>query len=207
VAIVDRSPAYHRGLSVALAEQGFAVAEPDDLAKWLRTDAARAVLWTIGNEHDLTRFQAAAALPVRAVTVALLTEVTPRAYGAALRSGGHAAVGRDAPLAEITEVLRAALKGRAIMPVAVARALAVDGSGCSDLPITSAEARWIQSLARGRTVSSVARDAGYSDRAMHRHLQSLYRRLGAATRAEALVRAARLGLLDGEAATDEPAHL
>ncbi len=55
---------------------------------------------------------------------------------------------------------------------------------------------WISALADGQTVSRLAESAGYSERAMHRHLKEVYGRLGARNRTEALVRTAQAGLLD-----------
>jgi DNA-binding NarL/FixJ family response regulator len=202
VAITDCCPAYRRGLSDVLAEQGLTIEEPEDLAAWVAEEGPRAVIATVACERDAERLSGLASASSQLITVALLTEVSARAYSAALRRGAHAVVGHDAPLDEIVEVLRFSFKGRIVMPIAIARSLAIDGEATAETPITRTEATWIRSLAHGETVSSVARQAGYSDRAMHRHLHDLYRRLGAKTRAQAIVRAARLGLLERDAATD-----
>ena len=61
--------------------------------------------------------------------------------------------------------------------------------------MSAEEMRWLESLARGTPVMTLARDVGYSRSDMHRLLRRLYRKLGAESKEEALVRAAQWGLL------------
>jgi DNA-binding NarL/FixJ family response regulator len=65
----------------------------------------------------------------------------------------------------------------------------------TDPAITTDQMAWLRHLASGMTVAELARVAGYSERAMFRLLQSLYRQLGARTRIEAIVRAQEQGWL------------
>src|SRR4030042_3857 len=60
------------------------------------------------------------------------------------------------------------------------------------------ETEWLEELAQGSTVVSLADAYGYSERVMFRRLHDLYGRLGAANRSEALINAGRLGLPRGE---------
>jgi DNA-binding CsgD family transcriptional regulator len=67
--------------------------------------------------------------------------------------------------------------------------VALDGS------ISDGDADWLRALARGDTVAELASAAAFSEREMYRQLGALYERLGAANRAQAIVRAAQLGLI------------
>lgn len=57
------------------------------------------------------------------------------------------------------------------------------------------ERRWLQHLAEGRSVSELGQLAAYSRREMHRKLSKVYEKLGASSRAEALLIALRRGYI------------
>lgn len=59
-------------------------------------------------------------------------------------------------------------------------------------------------LAQGCTVQAIARRLRISPRTVHKHLEHLYRKLGAADRLSAVMRAQRLGLLDPRATPPGP---
>ena len=65
------------------------------------------------------------------------------------------------------------------------------------------EVHWLQMLANGATVADVARDASYSEREMFRLLNRLYRAMGARNRVEAIVMAARAGLLNSDVESND----
>lgn len=52
--------------------------------------------------------------------------------------------------------------------------------------LTNQETRWLVQLRDGATVATLAKQAGYSERSMHRHLHDLYTRIGVSGRSEAL---------------------
>ena len=81
----------------------------------------------------------------------------------------------------VPAVLVAARRG-VVMPSWFARNFLSERVGT----ITSEETRWLHALEAGCTVLDLARLAGYSERSMYRRLASLYGRLGAANRREAL---------------------
>lgn len=73
-------------------------------------------------------------------------------------------------------------------------------AGDHERPLTSAdlapdEIDWLRALAHGTRVADLARESGYSERAMYRELRKLWNRLGVANRAQGLARAGELGLL------------
>lgn len=52
--------------------------------------------------------------------------------------------------------------------------------------VQPAELEWLRALATGDTVGEIAAHAGWPERSMHRHLASLYRRLGVRNRNKAV---------------------
>jgi len=70
--------------------------------------------------------------------------------------------------------------------------------------ITDEELGWLQRLAHGDRVLDIALDSGLSERTMHRSLQQLWPKLGAHGRADGMITASRLGLLDPPEDTGRP---
>ncbi|MFC7967932.1 helix-turn-helix transcriptional regulator [Streptomyces cinereoruber] len=65
-------------------------------------------------------------------------------------------------------------------------------------PLTPRELNVLHLLATGLSADSMARRLGISPRTVHKHLHALYRKLGAADRLGAVLRAQRAGLLEGD---------
>lgn len=194
VAVVDRAPAYRRGLELALSEAGYRVEQPADMGRWAKAAGTRALVATCRSGSEARRLALMRARGADAVAVALLGEDSAVAYREVLETGVEAAVARDASLDVIVEVVGAALDRRTVLPTDVARSLA---RGDQDEEIVGEEqAGWLRALARGATVEELAESVGYSERAMYRQLRRLYERLGASNRTEALLQALRRGLID-----------
>jgi DNA-binding NarL/FixJ family response regulator len=130
------------------------------------------------------------------VIVGLLRVAGIAAYREAFRFGATAAVAWDETPENVVKVVRACLDGFCLLPVGIAQGLVTAQSYEESPFLTEWERRYLQRLANGATVAEVAREASYSEREMFRLLHQLYQRLGARSRTEALVKAARLGLLD-----------
>jgi DNA-binding NarL/FixJ family response regulator len=64
------------------------------------------------------------------------------------------------------------------------------------LKFTERQAAVLQAIARGRTSRAIAAELGIAERTVKDHLAVVYGRLDASTRAEAVARAAALGLID-----------
>ena len=193
VAIVERLPAYRRGLAAAFAESGFAVEEHavfDESVK--RADA---VAFTVDREEAWAQLAMLVEAPTPAV-VALLEDPGVSSYRRALRLGLAGTVPREAEAEQIVSAVCAALAGTTLLPCLIARQLADRAVAEVPLPISESEARWLQAMAEGMTIASMAKAARYSERQMHRLISNLYKRIGAANRQQALVFAARWGILD-----------
>ncbi|WP_411073950.1 response regulator transcription factor [Streptomyces sp. cmx-4-7] len=71
-------------------------------------------------------------------------------------------------------------------------------------PLTPRELNVLHLLATGLPADSMARRLGISPRTVHKHLHALYRKLGAADRLDAVLRAQDVGLLPGAGGPREP---
>jgi DNA-binding NarL/FixJ family response regulator len=194
VAVVDRAPAYRRGLELALSEAGYQVEHPADMGRWAEAAGIRALVATCRSGSEARRLALARARGADTVAVALLGDESTGAYREVLETGVESAVARDASLDRIVEVVAAALERRTVLPTEVARSLARGGE--DDESIDDHQADWLRALARGATVEELAESVGYSERAMYRQLRQLYERLDARDRTDALLQALRRGLID-----------
>lgn len=193
VAIIERLPAYRRGLAAAFADVGFAV---EELAAYDESVAdADVVVFTIDSEAAWVGLTELLEAPGVAI-VALLEDATVTGYRRALRLGLAGTVSREASTEQIVAVVCAALAGTTLLPCPIARQLAERGGVEQPLPISDNEAGWLRAMADGATIATLAQAARYSERQMHRLIANLYKRIGAANRQQALVFAARYGILD-----------
>ena len=62
-------------------------------------------------------------------------------------------------------------------------------------PLTPRELEWLKALSQGKTVTQLAENVGYSERAMYRLLRTMYRSVHVANRTEAVLKASRAGWL------------
>ncbi|HUG74439.1 MAG TPA: hypothetical protein VMM81_02040 [Acidimicrobiia bacterium] len=189
VVILEPARAFRRGLTGALTEAGYTVT--DDPA-----DARVAVVTMRGPEDcglidDLTASHA---------VLALLPDPSPASVAHALAHGVAGVIDWAAEPLDIAAAITGALAGELRLPTATVSELAAEwpDAHAPRPEIDAEEIDWLTALAAGTTVTRLADDAGYSERAMFRRLHDLYTRLGVSSRAEAIVTAERLGLLEHE---------
>ena len=147
-----------------------------------------------GGEAAAERLLAAAgAVPVLAL-------LGGRTSGADLwRAGVRALVDRGAPPPVLAAALRAAAQGLAVLEPAAAEAFlrvappAADGEGPDAL--TPREREVLALLAEGLGNKAIAAQLGVSDHTAKFHVNAILAKLGAGTRAEAIVLAVRRGLV------------
>jgi DNA-binding NarL/FixJ family response regulator len=91
----------------------------------------------------------------------------------------------------IRRIFRAAVLGEILLPLEVVRGLAAgrEFAGDEEESPSAREVEWLRQLAAGVTVAQLAERVGYSERAMFRMLNDLYRRMKVANRLEALIHA------------------
>lgn len=197
VTIVDPFAALRRGVGASLGEAGFHLDEPADLLAWCVQEGERAVVLSLLVPSDFKCLESMRAARCDLPVVTLVGDSDLDSYRVALRAGSWAVLERGAEPEEIVVAVQAALTGKCLLPQAVAWGLSVWGPTAEESELLSpTEVHWIRMLARGVTVAKLASDVGYSEREMFRMLGELYRRMGVQNRSEALVQAARWGLLD-----------
>jgi DNA-binding NarL/FixJ family response regulator len=178
-----------------MRERGYEV-EGHDRSLWERTDIPLCVLLAPLTHHRIITLLGE--LKARNATiVALLPDPSPFSYRSAVDAGAIGVVPKDALVDEIARAVGAALEGFLILPPDVMRELMhYSGALHPGIELNDHEIQWIRHIARGRTVTDLARRTGYSEREMYRCLQRLYRHLGTNSRTCAVVRATQLGLIE-----------
>ncbi|MDX8145007.1 DNA-binding response regulator [Lentzea sp. BCCO 10_0061] len=195
IAVVDPLPMFRQGAATVLAAAGHVVEMPGDVVKWLDRAEVSLVLLSVVDEQDWDLLASLAAPAARHLIIALLEDESPVPGMRALRAGARSVLPRDVDAATLTVTVEATIKGRAVLP-SVAVAALVAGGGALAHPVPSADQlSWLRRLAAGVTVAKLADQAGYSERAMFRMLQALYRQLGTHNRIEAILHAQARGWL------------
>lgn len=179
-------------LGAALQRAGYRVVMPRQPAAWAAGRRPPVLVTDATEGAARVRADVVAAAPGTACVV-LVHEPTPTRYRQLLAAGATV-LPASADDEDVVAAVAAASRALICLPATVARALA---GAEGDRPVLSArESGWLRALVHGATVAGLARTAGYSEREMYRLLGSLYSRLGAENRTEALLRADRWGLLN-----------
>ena len=195
VSLLFLAPVYQRGLALGLRDAGYVVHVPPDLDGWAQNAEEPVLL--VAPDSDAA-FRLLVELRKRvpdALSVALLEQTHAAAWSRALHHC-TGAVPLDAELEDVVDAVRAAQRGHAVLPTTVIRGFGAAADHVEQpAAFTAAELAWLRALAANKTVGSLARAAGVSEREMYRQLNAIYARLGARTRTEALLVAERRGLL------------
>lgn len=128
-------------------------------------------------------------------SVVLLTDVRDAAV--LQRAGVRGLLMRTAAAAQIESALQAVAEGLTVFDAVVARTAAPQSRGDVTLeePLTHRELEVLQLLAGGLTNKEIAQRLGISDHTVKFHVNAILGKLGVETRTEAVVHAARLGIV------------
>jgi DNA-binding NarL/FixJ family response regulator len=194
VGVLDPVPAYRLGLTQGLAHMGLSTEELTDPSSVdpANIDALLIAMDSIEHGEFVGEL---VVMHTELVVVGIISEPTFDCYVEALRAGATGAVGREAPLEEFLEAVRAALGGHTLLPCDVARALASSREP-RFARLNEEEAALLRRLADGATVEELAEETHHSYRTMTRVLHRLYVRLGVQGQRQAVIKAARWGLLN-----------
>ena len=143
------------------------------------------------------------ALPQTAVLVLTVHDEDAYVF-AALEAGAAGYLLKDVPATEVVTAVRSVMEGESVLhPSVTAKVLRrfrgggpVDGGTGSEL--SEREHEVLRIAATGQSNKDVAAALGISPRTVQEHLRNVFRKLGAASRTEAVVTALRLGLIDLE---------
>jgi DNA-binding NarL/FixJ family response regulator len=205
LAVIDPLPVYRRGIAAVLATHGFEVHTPADVVAWAREHPRGPVLLSVLSDDDWDLLGALCRLRPRPPIIAVTTEDSGSGVRALLL-GARSVLLRSADVPAVERAVVATVEGEAVMPAAVANALctARPPAQVSRPALSAEQVAWLRDLSAGRTVAALAKEAGYSERAMYRFLRDVYARLGVRTRIEAIVRMQEAGWLTGEVRTADP---
>lgn len=102
---------------------------------------------------------------------------------------------KDSPPPDIVDSIRAVLTERQVFSASLKRALAHDQGRSGSDRLTRKQLDVLQRLADGNLNDEIARSLGISVKAVQIHLSGIYSRLGARSRTEAVVMAAKRGIV------------
>ena len=105
----------------------------------------------------------------------------------ALRAGASGYLLKTAPSAELVDAVRAVGSGATVLQAEVSRSLASSDGDRLSLEPSPRELEILRLVAAGKPNKEIARDLGISARTVEGHLNSLFSKLGASSRTEALV--------------------
>src|SRR5262245_31804507 len=205
VLLVGEDPLARSGIAALLAgHEGVAVvgqvAPGDDVAVSLNEEDAEAVLWDLGIERRSPADVATDRLPpldaLGRPVLALLDGGESAAD--ALAAGARGLVFRDAGPERLVAALRAAAHGLLVLDPSLADSvLRVSTATAPALaePLTPRELEVLQLLSQGLANKAIAARLGISDHTAKFHVNSILGKLGVQSRTEAIVHAARLGLV------------
>jgi len=198
--IVAEDPLVRAGLAALLAhEPGLSLAAQlggdEDVARMARDARADVALWDLGaaSGSRLERLaQAAAGLP----TLALVQDDEDAAE--ALAAGARGALSRAADGRRVAAALAAVRQGLLVVDEPLAALVLRPRPGRPAAlvePLTPRESEVLQLLAQGLPNKAIAERLGISDHTAKFHVNAILGKLGAQSRTEAIVHAARLGLV------------
>jgi NarL family two-component system response regulator YdfI len=189
---------FRHGVAASLSSLGHLVEEPANAEAWLRERPGGVVLMTLCSAEDLDLLTALCRLRPRPLVVALPSADDASMGIRAMRAGARSVVAREATVSALQRAVSATLEGEAVMPTEVADLLVTGRGGLAPRgSVPSAEQiAWLRRLSDGWTVSRLASDTGYSERAMYRLLRAFYQRIGVSTRLEAIMLAHDKGWLE-----------
>ena len=110
----------------------------------------------------------------------------------AVSAGAKAYLLKDAPLAELLDVIRKVRAGETCLPAAVAAKLATRMSGDA---LTGREVDVLKLLARGRSNKEIGSDLFISETTVKTHVRSVFGKLNVMSRTEAIAAASHRGLI------------
>ncbi len=193
-AILAESALMRAGLSAVLsAEPGVRVTQAvraEDAAS-LNGDELDLVVHDVPDE--LSPEEALARTP-RDIPVLALVGDRERTR-ALLRAGAQGVVSRDAPSSELTAATLAVGSGLAVLDADALAALMAPVAPTEPTPLSAREREVLELVADGLSNKLIAERLGVSEHTAKFHVRSLLDKLGADTRADAVARAARRGLL------------
>jgi DNA-binding NarL/FixJ family response regulator len=165
-------------------------------------DLAEADVLLVADESLLGNLAQVLSGSRRPAVVALADDAGPAATLRALDLPGWAILPRDAPMDELQTTVLAAAHGLVVLPVALAERMLSQPAPVEalnptplDEPLTPREREVLDLLAEGLSNKLIARRLQISEHTVKFHVSSIYAKLSASSRTEAVSQGARRGLI------------
>ena len=198
VVLVGEDPLARGGLHAQLeGQEGGQVAghtELEHLALALEQGRPEVLVWDLGVEPRAQLGRASALSQANVPFVVLLDE--DELAGDAVAAGASGVLGREAGPSQIAAAAVAAARGLVVLAAELAAVSLPRPSGAAPAdPLTDREVQVLSLLAEGLSNKQIAGRLGISEHTAKFHVNAILGKLGAQSRTEAVVRAARLGML------------
>lgn len=197
VVVISTDPLARGGLAALVAARAelalAAEGSPRDASRLAARTPGAVVLLDAGAGSE----GAAGIADLAASAVPLVALVSDEAGAAdALRAGARAVLLRGAAPDAVAAALRAAARGLTVLDPSLADTfLRAPEHSAGAQPLTAREREVLALLAEGLANKAIASQLRISEHTAKFHVNSILGKLGASSRAEAIVRAARLGLV------------
>jgi DNA-binding NarL/FixJ family response regulator len=200
VVVIGEDPLARAGLLALLAEtEGVQVAAHVDAPRALdafRLRDADVAVWDLGLQAEAELEDVRPLVRAGVPVVALLADAT--LVPDLLAAGVRGALFRDVPGPRLLAALEGVSRGLVVLEPELGEAAFRTRPAAADTlaePLTPREAEVLQLLAQGLTNHGIAERLGVSDHTAKFHVNAILGKLGAGSRSEAIVVAARLGLV------------
>lgn len=203
VLIVDDHPVVREGLRAVLEDtKEMEVVGEAGSAEEALSSVERALPDIILLDLELPGMNGVDAIPRFAVAASHPRVIILTAYDteervlAALKAGAVGYVLKGAPAGEIAQAIRAVAGGGSYLtPRVAARVVAQVNAPRRSGLLSARERQVLRLVARGRSNKQIARDLAITERTVKFHMTSIFNKLGADNRAQAIAIAAQRGLL------------
>jgi DNA-binding NarL/FixJ family response regulator len=185
--VIAATPVVRRGLWAIFADAGWLVV--DDAGEPGRRPSV--ALWELPastTSDDVSR--RLASLDGTPLLV-LVASATPDVLGALVSAGARGAIDRDIDESALVQAARAVAEGRTVVNAGTR----TDAVGSRPPALTRRESQVLSLLCAGHTNHEIAEALVISDNTVRNHMRRLYEKLQVRSRTEAVVRAARWGLV------------
>ena len=204
IMLVDDHPILREGLRRSFESAGEAIvgeaSNGEDAIRMAHQAQPRVVLMDlempIMDGVEATR-RITAELPETRVVVLTMHDDIERTR-AAIEAGAAGYLSKGLAFSDVLDTVRSVAEGDTVLSAAIAVEMLnlVGEVGTEDEVLSERQAEILQSIADGHTTKQVARELGITQKTVHNHLNSIYRRLDAQNLTHAVLSAVRLGIIN-----------
>lgn len=195
--VIAASPVMRRGITATLTDAGWDVVDgPGDPTVGL--DGASLVVWDFPAAVSVADIGRVRESVGGAPILVMVDSITPELLAELVAAGASGAVDRDIDESGLAQAARAVADGRVVVNAGSRQ----EGAAGRSPSLTRRESQVLALICTGRTNHEIAEALVISENTVKNHVRRLYEKLQVRSRTEAVVRAARWGLVRIDA--DDP---